>query len=139
MDDRKGCYQLLAIALVALIIAAVGMSLRTPRGSGTRVIATTIPTRPRSDPASVTREQYGADWPFTVAEGSVRCLLYNSQHLALFEVDGTTYAMNGTARSVAGPRGYHDIDDIWLDDPKIAGAKISISPILTLALSVCPD
>ena len=104
--------------------------------------ATATPTESveEQDPYFVTQEQYGDAWPFTVNQGRVQCIpTGGGLRLALFQAKGKTYALNGTARSLAEEKGYTDIFEIWRDDPDFEGLKVAITPILNLALAACSD
>ena len=61
---------------------------------------TTVPTEARPT-GQITRADYGDAWPFTVEAGEVRCM--NSRGPGsgdvVFIANGTTYAINGTAKS----------------------------------------
>ena len=54
----------------------------------------------------LTEEDFGDDWPFTVAAGTVRCV----QNAVTFDADGVTYAVNGRA-SASGQA--VPIEPIW--------------------------
>ena len=85
----------------------------------------------------LSREDFGDDWPFTIPKGYADCVRGNA---AVFRVeldyddylDGT-YALTGAAMSA----GYPEINPIWRDNPNIEGAKISIRPIIDIALEEC--
>lgn len=77
----------------------------------------------------VRADEYGNKWPLTVSEA--RVVLIDS-YVAILHAEGGTYALNGMAQS----RGYEPIDPIWRDNPDIPGTKISISPLIQLALSL---
>lgn len=83
---------------------------------------------------SVSRSEFGQDWPLTVESGTVECLpLSPSLGSVIFTDDGgTTYAVNGTARDHTD---FPDIHPIWADAP--FGAKVDISPIIDAGLSLC--
>ena len=81
--------------------------------------------------ALMTSDELGEDWPLTVDEGIVRC---EGAGEVYFEADGTTYAVNGTAR---GASDAPEIDQIWADDPEIKGLKINIGPIIDRGLELC--
>ena len=90
------------------------------------------------DGREVTEEEFGEDWPFTVASGSVDCNnLSNGLRVAVFRSGSVTYALNGTATARAEDQGYEDVMKIWRDDPDYEGLKINIGPILDLALGEC--
>lgn len=88
------------------------------------------PSNPRA--AKVTQAEYGDRWPFTVSEGTVRCVGASS---VVFDGGGRTYAVNGTARTQTD---FPDIDPIWRDSPTGLGLKVNIGPILDKGLSLCP-
>ena len=96
---------------------------------------TTVPTEARPT-GQITRADYGDAWPFTVEAGEVRCM--NSRGPGsgdvVFIANGTTYAINGTAKAT---KQYADVRPIWRDNPTIAGLKVSLQPILDLGLSLC--
>lgn len=95
--------------------------------------AAPAPTVAPTDRRTVRKEDYGDAWPFTVESGVVRCVAPRNE--VVFSSGGTAYAVNGTAKANDL---YADIGSIWKDDPTIAGAKVSIGPILDLGLSLCP-
>lgn len=78
----------------------------------------------------VTRESLGDSWPLTVDQAHVECL---DGRLAVVHANGTTYALNGTAKS----RGYPAVDPIWRANPSIPGTKINIGPLIDIALKQC--
>lgn len=86
----------------------------------------------------VSREQFGDAWPFTVEWGCVDCVrnTKTGMPMATFETMGKyriVYGLNGHAIAY----GFPDISDIWKDNPEIPGTKISIGPIIDLALEQC--
>lgn len=94
--------------------------------------AAPAPTAAPTDRRTVRKADYGDAWPFTVESGIVRCVAPRNE--VVFSSGGKAYAVNGTAKANDL---YADIGSIWKDDPTIAGAKISIGPILDLGLSLC--
>jgi hypothetical protein len=78
----------------------------------------------------VSRADYGTDWPLTVESGVLAC----DSDAATIEVGGTTYALNGTARTF---RAGVDIDPIWAANPDVDGLKIDIGPLIDDALKLC--
>lgn len=69
----------------------------------------------------LTRADFGDRWPLTVEEGTVR----REGPCILFETNGTTYAVNGTARTM---KRWADIHEIWAPAPD--GLRKDISPIM---------
>jgi hypothetical protein len=53
--------------------------------------------RPDS-PGVIRAEEFGADWPFTVDSGRLRCEVDGPRQYVTFEATGLTYAVNGAAR-----------------------------------------
>lgn len=84
---------------------------------------------PSPSERQVSRAEFGEAWPFTVDEGYVDCL---PAQAAVFKANGTTYAINGLARSR-----YPAVDPIWRDNPEIPGTKVSIGSMIDLALEQC--
>lgn len=79
--------------------------------------------------------EYGpGTWPVSATSGVLSC----EGDAVTFEADEgdgvfNVYAVNGTAEQ----QGVQEIDPIWLDDPDIDGAKISISPFIEIGLELC--
>lgn len=78
----------------------------------------------------VTAEEYGEDWPFSVAEGRVDC---RPSGALVFVADGTSYALTGHAKT----RGYTPVDGIWIDSSAIPGTKVSLTSITNAAKALC--
>ncbi|WP_438455303.1 DUF2511 domain-containing protein [Vreelandella venusta] len=78
----------------------------------------------------ITSEEFGDKWPFTVDEGRIEC----REAGALVFVHGDfEYQLNG----IATQQGYTSINSIWRWNPDIPGARISITPIIQRAQSLC--
>jgi hypothetical protein len=75
-------------------------------------------------------EAGGNQWPFTVADGTVRC---ENGLWVTFAAEGHRYAVNGTARTQSD---YPDIDPIWAPGT-IEGTKVNIGPIIDIGLDLC--
>ncbi|MDQ3802462.1 MAG: YebY family protein [Acidobacteriota bacterium] len=58
----------------------------------------------------------------------------NGVGAVIFTADGRTYAVNGIAR---GTKKYREVEEIWLDNPSIPGAKRDIGPIIERGLKLC--
>jgi hypothetical protein len=80
----------------------------------------------------ISRQDLGKDWPLTVDSGMLRCEGVGA--VTFTADDGTTYAVNGTAR---GLDQWPDIDRIWADNPDVKGLKIDISPLIQRGLRLC--
>lgn len=84
----------------------------------------------QAGPGYLRRADFGDAWPLTVDEGRVVC---QPGRIVVFITSVGTYAVNGSAER----GGMQSIDAIWLDDPKLPGAKIRIDPILNAGLALC--
>lgn len=78
----------------------------------------------------VSHDQFGDEWPFTVSAGIVDC---TGGQAAVFRVGSKTYQLNGFAKTL----GYEPIDSIWKENPNNPGTRISIGPMISLALQEC--
>ena len=67
---------------------------------------------------TVSKSEYGEDWPFSVESGSVHCL---DGHVVVFEANGDSYALNDAAR-LSGD--YKNIREILRPDANYPGRKI---------------
>ncbi len=86
-----------------------------------------------SNTVTVSKAEYGDRWPLTVSEGRLRC---ESTAWVLFEADGVTYAVNGTARGHAKRKGWSDANDIWRDSPSGYG-KVVMTRLIERGLQLC--
>ncbi len=87
-----------------------------------------------SSEVKITNQEFGSAWAFTVDEGILSCRGSKGIGEVLFTANGKTYAVNGTAK---GSKKYLSIDDIWVADPSISGAKKNISPFIERGLKLC--
>ena len=71
-------------------------------------------------------------WPLSVDEAFAFCL---EGQQALIDTSAGRYPVNGMATS-ANPD-LDPLEDIWLENPDIEGTRISIGPIIDLALDTC--
>lgn len=134
--------------------AATSTSARadSKRASTTaEVTATTAKPAPTPDinkqtqSAIVSKEMFGDKWPLSVPEGLVQCVR-GTQAVTFRAPDASrpgnnsiTYAVNGRAKTLGKDPGlgWQPLEAIWLPNPSIPGARIDISPILDLGLSLC--
>lgn len=74
-----------------------------------------------------------ADWPLTVESGVLKCEGSGGFGKVTIEVDGKSYALNGSAMS---DKSNVDLRPIWADD-KAAGFKMSVGPLIQEGLRLC--
>lgn len=82
---------------------------------------------------SVSKTTMGDSWPLSVDKGTLRCNGSDGVGEVTIEVDGKTYAINGSAK---GNEAYEVIDVIWADDTT-PGVKKNISPLIQKGLGLC--
>jgi len=104
----------------------------------------------------IAQEQYSGQWPFTVPNGRIACLLepgwrgdpapgYGS---VIFFAGNQTYMLNGTAIAANQKSNYHwkPVDEIWRVDEKLkkelgSGAnfvpRINLGPMIDIGLKLC--
>lgn len=76
-------------------------------------------------------EAEGRTWPLTVDSGTLNCEPASS---VTFRAGGTTYAVNGTAKTMTD---LPDIDPIWADDGSGLGLKVDIGDLIEAGLDLC--
>jgi hypothetical protein len=85
-----------------------------------------------------TKETYSGEWPFSVNEIEVYCSGYTEIYGRTN--DGKIYALNGSAKGASrNDTSISKVEEIWLDDPKWAGLKISYGDFITQGLVLCEN
>lgn len=86
----------------------------------------------------ITRESFGAAWPFTAAAGTLTCHLSKGGSIT-FTPDGsdTTYAVDETADEWSATQGWHPMTEISLDDPSLPGLKVDERDVVRQGRKVC--
>jgi hypothetical protein len=80
---------------------------------------------------SVSRADFGEDWPLTVDSGVLSC---EDGGYVYFTADGTRYAVNGFAMTKGdAPR----INTIWANDPTGLSPRKNIGPLIDRGLALC--
>lgn len=72
----------------------------------------------------VFKSDYNNSWPFKFDKG----VIYNVRLALIIRANGIDYALNGMAKQ----QGFKSIVEVWLDDPNIPDAKISIGPFINI-------
>jgi hypothetical protein len=89
--------------------------------------------------SEVSASDYGEEWPLTVDHGTLGCTRLGRvgsvdlQAATFTAPDGTTYALNGTARSHTR---HAEIRPIWADNPEFPGLKKELV-LIEDALKLC--
>ncbi|MBA2463513.1 MAG: DUF2511 domain-containing protein [Nocardioidaceae bacterium] len=87
----------------------------------------------KPDPAVVSREIMGKNWPLTVEDGRLLCMGANGLGAVLFVApDGTSYALNNAPNQ---PKDATDVDAILADSS--GGRKKDITPLVLRGLKLC--
>lgn len=115
--------------LFSVIFVIAGCSDET--ASNLRAKAATKANNQAGASVEVSRDQFKDEWPLTVEMGRVSCL--GGDAYLFTEPGGKVYGLNG----VALQNGYPRIDPIWRDNPKLNGAKMSLSPLFEVAEKQC--
>lgn len=122
----------LALTSVAVIVMVVGplsacgsSAQENPTGGD----------NPGGNSLTISKAQMGAEWPFTVESGTLRCdPVAGLGQSVTFEANGKTYALNGTAKTKTG---LPPVDPIWAKNPDIPGAKMNIGPVISKGTALC--
>lgn len=87
-------------------------------------------------PQLISADDYGDAWPFTVEEMHLSCFPGNALVVSDAET-GVMYPLNGVAKAKAGALGLEPVEKVWRADPDIAGAKVSLGPVIEQGLNLC--
>lgn len=85
---------------------------------------------------TVSSEEFGDVWPFTVESVDLMCGGPSPKALARTS-DGTVYALNGSARTIAKSRGWADGQDITKPNPSMPAIKMDYSNFVQIAQDLC--
>ncbi|WP_404986240.1 DUF2511 domain-containing protein [Chryseobacterium sp. M5] len=90
------------------------------------------------DTLKFTKENYIGEWPFSVNEIEIYCS--GSKEIYARTADGKVYALNGSAKGAShNDSSVSDVEEIWLDDTKYDGLKISYGDFITQGLTICEN
>lgn len=146
----KGVAKVFAVIIALFAVIWIGGSLTGDNST---------PEPQQAQSTTISKDQFGKKWPFTVDKGSVKCLPIGNGAV-VFESGGKIYAVNGTAKGFANKHGFRPMEEIWLTDPefqkmakeiaqsekkpieeviKAMGTtpKVDISPVLNAGLKLC--
>jgi Protein of unknown function (DUF2511)/PASTA domain len=98
-----------------------------------------IPSAVAKNPGLLVSTDFGEKWPLTVPYAVLHCKNITAggmklQVVTLDTPNSNTYAVNGTAKSHTN---YPSAEAVWAADPKVAGLRIDISPVIDAGLSLC--
>ena len=87
---------------------------------------------------AVSRDSYAGEWPFTDNNGVLGC----TDKAVYFKTTNDTYALSGFSRTYSDNKGLGWIpvtpeQTFWLDNPEIAGTKISVGDMISDATELC--
>jgi hypothetical protein len=81
-------------------------------------------------------------WPFTVSQGILGCHVPPFPGAVTFNVEGTTYALNGDAENVASEEHYEEVNPIWLKERSAYGGeglRVDIGGMIDRGLKLCEE
>ena len=109
------------VAMLGLIVLVVGVVAACGGGGNT-----------------ITSEDYGSAWPFTVNEVELHCEGDSDIAAVWVEHDGKRYPLTGFTETYwkGRNRTFSDLERIWRNNPS-TGAKVSIGPITRDGLAKC--
>ena len=81
----------------------------------------------RENGRTVSAEQFGGQWPFTVDAGTVATI---DSLAVVFQVDKKVYGLNGMADAWFDTA---DLAEIWRPDPDIPALRMDLDPIINSA------
>jgi hypothetical protein len=127
----------LAAATAAPAATDAPVATEAPAATAGPTSAPATPAPAATPVGTISKDTVSFPWPFSIDAGRVACI--NGTHIVFFGNDGETYAINGTARGAArnGSERYKDLDEIWLDNPSIEGAKIPVIDVISIGLELC--
>lgn len=86
----------------------------------------------------VSANSFGPAWPLTVDSGLLACTpITNKTQAVTLVVNGSTYAVNGAAKSLAKQNDWRDIRWIWAPNPAIHGTNKPLGPLIDAGLQLC--
>lgn len=110
------------------------MKLRNIWGSA--LMLTCAAAQAQAGLALIDQEQFGDNWPFTPPEMHLSCL--PGKAVVVMDVEsGVMYPLNGSASQQAKRHGMAALSEIWRDNPRIPGTKVSVNPVINRGLQLC--
>ncbi len=96
---------------------------------------------PKETGKAVDKASFQGDWALAVDSGVLNC---ENQAVSFTAPDGKIYALNGSGKvySKKNNLGWIEVEPsnpIWLEDPEIKGAKVSISDMISAGLALCEN
>ncbi|WP_415326290.1 DUF2511 domain-containing protein [Chryseobacterium sp. MMS23-Vi53] len=102
------------------------------------LIAVISCSAPAKKTLKFTKDQYAGEWPFAVTEMEVYCSGYKEIYGKAN--NGKIYALNSSAKGASHNNpSISKVEEIWLDDPKFEGLKISYGDFITQGLTLCEE
>ena len=127
----KAC--LFVLLLVSLVLAC-GDKTKVDNGRDESTVTKADDGR---DGSTITKSDYGSEWPLMVDKAELHCEF----NMVWVEAGGYAYPVNGSAIALL-ERLHPDlnirgIEPIWLPNPSIPGARVSIGPLIFDGLKLC--
>ena len=89
----------------------------------------------QSSSLTVSRKSFAGDWPLLSDDATVVCGKQDSISVGV-NVNGKTYALNGTAKA---NEGWPGLRPVWASNPIVEGLKVSVGDLLDYAAEKCAN
>jgi hypothetical protein len=106
----------------------------------------------------VHQQEFGSNWPFTVEQGTLKCVLYHAEDTTRSRIQGIVfiannkiYGLNATARRWGMKYEYANLEDIWKVDSAFIRdlapdpnprepvlIQMDLGPVINKGLELCP-
>lgn len=87
-------------------------------------------------PQLISAEDFGDAWPFVPEEMHLQCLPGKAVVVTDPET-GRMYGVNGAASGKARQLGLESLSAVWRENPRVAGTKVSVAPVIEAGIALC--
>lgn len=128
-EKKKAHWVWLVVVFLFFVMAIDTFNRKNNVSQEATVVHTVEPIAQPVSMKAIFKSDFGDSWPFTVERGVLGC---EDKRYPYFETMYGTYWLTGMRKP-----SYKDVAEIWLDNPNIAGTKISLSNVIDEALKMC--
>ncbi|MGB3496499.1 MAG: DUF2511 domain-containing protein [Elainellaceae cyanobacterium] len=87
----------------------------------------------------ISKETWDGEWSFSVDKGRLNCFRWKGQPTVTFIAGGYVYPLNSPAQAARDEMEMEPLETIWLNDPDVEGARLSIGPFIQEGLKQCGE